>query len=84
MPGRYVREACVYPGQEEACLGAAIIAGAGVGMFKDLQKASIQMVETHARFDPDTKNTKKYDTIYQKYVELYENLCPFFQKEGEV
>jgi D-xylulose kinase len=70
--------------QEEACLGAAIVAGAGVGMFKDLQKASIQMVETHARFEPDTKNTKKYDTIYQNYIELYENLCPLFQKDGEV
>jgi sugar (pentulose or hexulose) kinase len=65
-------------------LGAAIVAGAGVGMFKDLQEASIQMVETHARFEPNTKNTEKYGTIYQKYIELYESLCSLFQKEDEV
>jgi D-xylulose kinase len=70
--------------QEEACLGAAIVAGAGVGIFKDLQEASIQMVEIKARFEPNLKNTDAYDAIYRKYIELYKSLESLFQKEGEV
>jgi xylulokinase len=63
---------------EQACLGAAIVAGAGIGLFKNLQEASRSMVKIRKRFEPDPANTKLYEEYYRKYVKLYEALKPVF------
>ena len=69
--------------REEACLGAAIVAGVGIGLFRDVQEASSQMVATDAQFEPNKANTEKYESVYQLYIYLYESLCPVFKKGGQ-
>ena len=69
---------------EEACLGAAIVAGVGVGIFKDLKEASTSMVEKQDEFEPNHKASKKYSSIYERYKNLYDNLVPIFKQENKI
>jgi len=67
--------------EEAACLGAAILAGKAVGMYKDIKDAVSNMVKIKKKFEPDGENFKIYKQTYQKYVKLYENLCKLFEME---
>ena len=67
--------------EEAACLGASIIAGVGVGMFKSLEEACGRMVKTRERYAPNSSNEKVYTDNYDKYVELYDSLAGMFLKE---
>ena len=68
--------------QAEACLGAAILAGKAAGLFKSIDDACIKMVQIKDEFKPNDANFKVYDELYGKYVQLYDNLCSLFEKEG--
>ncbi|MBI9108856.1 MAG: FGGY-family carbohydrate kinase [Spirochaetales bacterium] len=67
--------------EEEACLGAAIVAGTGIGMFSNLKEASRRMVSVKNRYEPNLSNKGIYDDVYRKYLELYTSLRPMFAKE---
>ncbi|MBN1837021.1 MAG: hypothetical protein JW820_14290 [Spirochaetales bacterium] len=67
--------------EEAACLGAAILAGKGVGMFKSLEGAVEQMIQVKGRFEPDVENTDRYTEHFRKYVGLYDSLVGMFAKE---
>lgn len=66
--------------EEAACLGAAILAGKAVGMFKSLNEACKTMVAIKERFEPNPANFEVYDKMYQRYVQLYEDLCDMFSR----
>ena len=68
--------------QAEACLGAAILAGKAAGLFKSIDDACSKMVQTKERFEPNNANFKVYDDAYERYVQLYDSLCPLFEREG--
>jgi len=68
--------------EEAACLGAAILAGTAVGMFKSLNEACKSMVAIKERFEPNPATFKVYDETYERYVRLYEDLCSMFSKEA--
>ena len=72
----------VMENEEAACLGAAIVAGAGVGMFASLDMACQNMVQVTGRYEPDSEVTAAYQRHYQRYVSLYESLVPMFANEG--
>lgn len=59
---------------ENAATGAALLAGVGTGVFKDLANACEVSVRTQSRFVPDIKNRETYDNIYNKYLQLYQSL----------
>ena len=69
--------------EEAACLGAAIIAGTGVGMFGSLAEACARMVKLKGRHEPDLETTRAYAPCYEKYVGLYDSLAGMFAKERE-
>lgn len=66
--------------EEAACLGAAILAGTAIGMFRNLEEACEKMVLVKERFEPNSANSKIYSKTYEDYVKLYEELCPLFVK----
>ena len=66
---------------EAACLGAAIIAGVGIGMFKSLEEATSKMVKIKERFQPNPENAGLYARYFKKYVDLYDALVGMFAKE---
>jgi xylulokinase len=67
--------------EEAACLGAAIVAGVGVGMFKSLQDACGRMVQVKGRHEPNPANAGIYDGHYARYLGLYDALTGMFAGE---
>ncbi len=55
-------------------LGAAMLAGVAVGMYKDYEEAVKLTVKETRRHEPDPEKKEIYDRVYGKYIELYESL----------
>lgn len=64
--------------QEVACLGAAILAGAAVGLHPSPQAAAEELVSIKERWQPDPANKPTYDRSYEKYVRLYDSVEGLF------
>ena len=63
------------PAVEEATpLGAAILAGIGVGLYKDEQDAFEQVYKPGITYQPDPQLTAQYAEGYQIYKQLYPTL----------
>ncbi len=67
---------------DAGCLGAAIVAGTGVGLYSDMKDAVDHMVKIKARYIPDESNRAMYEEQFEKYVRLYEALCPVFESDN--
>lgn len=67
--------------EEAACLGAAIVAGVGTGMFRSLEDATNRMVTIKDRYEPNPAHAEIYAENYRKYVGLYDSLVGMFGKE---
>jgi D-xylulose kinase len=67
--------------EQAACLGAAIVAGVGVGLFDSLESACARMVRVRGRFEPDPKNAEIYKDGYRKYTRLYDSLLDVFAED---
>jgi len=63
---------------ETALLGAAIIAGVGIGVYSDYDEAVSKVTGVSKRFSPDIKNSDVYRPAYKKYIELFEILKDVF------
>jgi sugar (pentulose or hexulose) kinase len=63
---------------ETALLGAAIIAGVGIGVYKDFLSATDMVVKIRKKYIPDIKNRIIYDMAYKKYIKLYNNVKYIF------
>jgi D-xylulose kinase len=70
--------------EEQACLGAAILAGTAVGLYPSPQQATEKLVEVTHRWEPDSENKSLYDDKYELYVRLYENLEDLFALTPEL
>ncbi|MGI6093893.1 MAG: xylulokinase [Lachnospiraceae bacterium] len=66
--------------KEAACLGAAILAGKAVGLFDSIDGAVDSMIDTKAVFDPNPDNREVYETGYQMYKKLFQDLKECFDK----
>ena len=65
----------VVPASDTATtLGAALLAGVGVGVYKDYEEAVSMTVKETRRHEPDPLNKEVYDKAYRTYRELYESL----------
>ena len=65
------------PEVEEATpLGAAILAGIGVGLYKDEQHAFERVYKPGKIYQPDPALASKYAQWYQIYRQLYPALAP--------
>ena len=66
----------VVPASDTATtLGAAILAGVGVGFYKDYDEAVSLTVKETRRHEPSPENKAVYDKTYQTYLELYKSLA---------
>lgn len=65
----------VVPSSDTATtLGAAILAGVGVGLYKDFEEAVRMTVKVTRRHEPDMENHNLYQKNYETYLALYQNL----------
>ncbi|MHB8280824.1 MAG: FGGY-family carbohydrate kinase, partial [Candidatus Humimicrobiaceae bacterium] len=59
---------------DTAVVGAAIMGGVGVGVFKDIRDGVEQMVRVDQKFEPNSKNAEIYAELYSIYCSIYEGL----------
>jgi autoinducer 2 (AI-2) kinase len=57
---------------EATALGAAMAAGVGAGVYKNLQSAAQELVVWEKTYTPNLENKKLYDAIKVKWQEAYE------------
>ncbi len=68
-------------------LGAALVAGVGVGVYSDYEEAVRASVRETRRQEPNPKNRSVYQRNYEMYLKLYENLKDMmaeYAREGDV
>lgn len=66
-----------------APVGNAILAGVGVGVFKDFSVAK-KWVEIGDRTDPDPKNSRIYKKYYPVFLEMYETNKALYEKLANI
>lgn len=59
---------------EATALGAAMLAGIGVGVFSDIVEASTASFRAGAIYEPDTLKIRIYEDLYQIYKDIYPSL----------
>ena len=57
--------------REATALGAAVLAGHGVGLYPDLSEAAHRLVRWHRVFTPDENNHAVYDRMYAAWRKVY-------------
>ena len=66
---------------EAACLGAAILAGKAVGIYKDIEDACENMISVKKTFEPNDANFDIYTKTYKRYNALYNGLRNLFEDQ---
>jgi xylulokinase len=71
--------------QEEAgILGAAMLAGVGIGAYTSEADAANRLAQTRERFIPDQHATARYDKQYALFHDLHNRLQPSFQRGADL
>lgn len=75
---------CVPACEESGCLGSAIMAALGLGLYGSLDEAVAHMVKIQRVFQPDPERVPVYDNMYRLSTALYETLSKagYFQMHG--
>jgi len=60
---------------ETGCLGAALYAGVGAGVYKDYKEAADRAVKIREEYEPNPANFAAYDAAYERWVTAYEALA---------
>ncbi len=67
-----------------AAFGAALLAGMGLGIYRDIEKSLKTMVKIRARYEPNPENHQLYRKIYKIYRALYEDLRGEFDRAASI
>jgi xylulokinase len=65
---------------EAPVLGAAIVAGVGVGWFENFSRGSGQMMRPRTALEPDPARHALYQEMYARYRELYTSVKPLYAR----
>jgi len=57
--------------KEATALGAAIMAGKGIGLYKSVKDAARSLVKIEKTFSPNKKNREVYDKAYNAWRAAY-------------
>lgn len=63
---------------ETGTLGAAILAGVGVGLYPSVEEAAEKLVEMVSDHPPDPRWRERYDRVYRVYRALEERVAPLY------
>ncbi|MCD2180435.1 FGGY-family carbohydrate kinase [Rhizobium sp. GN54] len=69
--------------RETGALGAAIAAGAGVGLFADFSEGATAMVRTDRHYRPNAALFPHYDRRYGLYKDITEAMTPLWRRLSE-
>ncbi|KXS40140.1 MAG: xylulokinase [Candidatus Frackibacter sp. T328-2] len=65
-------------------LGAALIAGVGIGIYNDYKDAVDQTVRIKRTHKPNSENHELYSKYFNIYLDLYKNLKETYQKLDKI
>lgn len=69
--------------KEQACFGAAMMAGVGVGAYSSIESACASIVRIHEQpITPVVENIEIYESRYRVYQQLYQNNRELFALDG--
>jgi xylulokinase len=71
-------------GSDNTCVGDAIVAGVGSGVFKDIESGCEKVVKAIKVIEPDPEWQKIYDQYYPIYKEIYTQLEETFNKHAKI
>lgn len=71
-------------GSDNTCVGDAIVAGVGSGVFENIESGCDKIVEAIEVIEPEPEWQKIYDKYYPIYKEIYEQLEGTFDKLAKV
>lgn len=74
------KKICVPASDTATVLGAAILAGVGVGVYPGFAEAVRTTVQMKREHIPNPENRAVYQALYPLYLELYERLKPTMDK----
>ena len=57
--------------KEATALGAAILAGCGVGVYPSIEEGARRTVKWDRRFEPSAENAPVYEALYQTWRRVY-------------
>lgn len=57
--------------KEATALGAAILAGKGVGIYSNIEETVKKVVKIEKTYYPNAENTKVYDSLYDNWRKVY-------------
>lgn len=69
--------------EEGPAYGAAILAGVGVGVWRDVPQACQAVIRETHRYRPRKKNAEKYRRCHEQYQSLYRALRDEFPRMGQ-
>lgn len=84
LADNFRQDVCTVHQDAGGCLGVAILAGVGTGIYKSVQKACNDIITPKTRISPDYNNSSIYDKFYEIYKNLYSDLKDAFKKLSEV
>ena len=58
--------------KEATALGAAICAGVGAGVYKDIESAALSLVAWDKEYTPIEGNVKTYEELYKNWIKMYD------------
>ncbi len=68
------------PSPGDASFGSALIAGTGVGIFKDSREAVRRCLKVDRELRPDPVSASKYRELFRYYKEIHDALAPVYSK----
>lgn len=75
----------VVPNSDHATtLGAAVLAGVGVGLYKDFELAVKKTVRVQKSYQPDLQKHKVYEAYYDMYIDLYKDTKAHYVKLSDL
>lgn len=58
-------------GEQAGAMGAAILAGVGIGIFRDEKEGYLRMRSSERIIEPDPERSRRYEAIYREYKARY-------------
>jgi len=69
---------------EASPFGDAILAGVGVGIFKDFKEAADKAIKVENIFKPNSSNHQIYEELFGLYEEIYQSSMGCYSKASEI
>ncbi|HUX50394.1 MAG TPA: FGGY-family carbohydrate kinase [Spirochaetia bacterium] len=66
--------------EEAGALGAALLAGVGIGTYQSVREAADVVVTVGEAIEPDPRNVERYTEVFGMYQELRATMIPFTRR----